>query len=41
MHERILCSGECNIGIDLLLIYPVLLVISVIAAFAGFRGISR
>jgi hypothetical protein len=25
MHERILCSGECNIRIDLLLIYPLLL----------------
>lgn len=24
MHERILCSGECNIRVDLLAIYPVL-----------------
>lgn len=26
MQQRWLCSGECNIRIDLLLIYPVLLI---------------
>jgi len=31
MKLRILCSGECNIRIDLLLIYPLLLVMSLIA----------
>ncbi|MEY4590464.1 MAG: hypothetical protein RL497_2540 [Pseudomonadota bacterium] len=25
MYTRVLCSGECNIRVDLLLIYPVLL----------------
>ena len=25
MYKRILCSGECNIRVDLLLLYPVLL----------------
>jgi hypothetical protein len=25
MYRRVLCSGECNIRVDLLLIYPVLL----------------
>jgi hypothetical protein len=31
MRARLLCSGECDIRIDLLLIYPVLGVLSVIA----------
>ena len=31
MHDRVLCSGECNIRVDLLLIYPVLAVASVVA----------
>ena len=25
MYRRVLCSGECNIRVDLLLIYPLLL----------------
>ena len=29
MQIRVLCSGECNIRIDLLLIYPILLVYSI------------
>ena len=37
MRRRILCSGECNIRVDLLLIYPVLLVISAVAVWAA-RG---
>ncbi|MBL8177883.1 MAG: hypothetical protein JNK48_24615 [Bryobacterales bacterium] len=28
MKTRILCSGECNIRVDLLFIYPLLIVIS-------------
>jgi hypothetical protein len=31
MKRRLLCSGECNIRVDLLLIYPALLVGSVVA----------
>lgn len=31
MMLRILCTGECNIRIDLLLIYPLLILISVSA----------
>jgi hypothetical protein len=31
MRARILCSGECNIRVDLLLIYPILLVSSIVA----------
>ena len=44
MHERILCSGECNIRVDLLVIYPALLVASVVwlgLAAAGLRGRFR
>ena len=39
MKLRILCSGECNIRVDLLLIYPVLLVVSIIAiiSFINFH----
>ena len=31
MRIRVLCSGECNIRVDLLLIYPILLTLSIIA----------
>ncbi len=31
IHARVLCSGECNIRVDLLAIYPLLLIVSVIA----------
>jgi len=41
MKLRILCSGECNIRVDLLLIYPVLLVISGIAAVSFMRWLLR
>jgi hypothetical protein len=37
MYERVLCSGECNIRVDLLFIYPVLVTLS----FFGFVGIFR
>ena len=37
MRRRILCSGECNIRVDLLLIYPVMLVISIVAIVAARR----
>lgn len=35
---RILCSGECNIRVDLLLIYPLLLVVSIVAIIAFARS---
>ena len=38
MQERWLCSGECNIRIDLLAIYPALLVGSLAAAISLLRG---
>ena len=31
MKARVLCSGECNIRIDLLALYPLLLVVSIVA----------
>lgn len=30
MHFRILCSGECNIRVDLLVLYPVMIFLSFI-----------
>jgi hypothetical protein len=37
MKWRILCSGECNIRIDLLLFYPILLGLSAAAVVAWCR----
>lgn len=37
MQTRVLCTGECNIRIDLLLIYPLLLLISVWAAVSSLK----
>jgi hypothetical protein len=34
MHARILCSGDCNIRLDLLVIYPTLVVLSLAAVIA-------
>lgn len=33
MRQRWLCTGECNIRVDLLLIYPVLLLLSIVAVW--------
>jgi hypothetical protein len=38
MKARVLCSGECNIRVDLLLIYPLLLAVSVAALYKSLRG---
>lgn len=38
MRLRWLCSGECNIRVDLVLIYPVLLFLSIAAIGALARG---
>jgi hypothetical protein len=37
MQARVLCSGECNIRVDLLLLYPLLLVVSVLALVGSLR----
>jgi len=39
MKLRLLCSGECNIRVDLLLIYPVLAFLSLLALCAPLREI--
>ena len=41
MYLRILCSGECNIRIDLLLIYAILLILSITAIIKGILAINR
>ena len=37
MKARILCSGECNIRIDLLLVYPLLIIVSGAAVILSLR----
>jgi hypothetical protein len=37
MLRRWLCTGECNIRVDLLLIYPVLLVLTIATMVAAVR----
>jgi hypothetical protein len=41
MKLRWLCSGDCNIRIDLLVIYPVLVVLSLLGLLAMLRGAPR
>jgi hypothetical protein len=41
MKWRILCSGECNIRVDLLLIYPLLLGLSIAALLGAAWGLRR
>jgi hypothetical protein len=38
MKLRILCSGECNIRVDLLLFYPLLVLVSVLSVVAWRRA---
>ncbi len=38
MQRRWLCTGECNIRVDLLLIYPVLALLSLAALVSAFRS---
>jgi hypothetical protein len=38
MRARVLCSGECNIRVDLLAIYPLLLAVSIAALWNSARG---
>lgn len=39
MKFRILCSGECNIRVDLLLIYPVLLFVTIAGCIIAAKAI--
>lgn len=36
MYARVLCSGECNIRVDLLLLYPTLAIVTVAALVRSF-----
>ena len=38
MKARVLCSGECNIRVDLLLIMPALWIVTIVAAVQLLRG---
>lgn len=38
MRARILCSGECNIRIDLFVVYPMLLLATLIGVVSAVRG---
>lgn len=37
MKARILCSGECNIRVDLLLVFPLLILVSGAAIYLSLR----
>lgn len=41
MHRRWLCSGECNIRVDLLMLYPLLILLSLAAVGAVVRRVLR
>lgn len=41
MKQRWLCSGECNIRVDLLLAYPLLLVLTGVGVVSLLRGGKR
>lgn len=40
MKLRVFCSNECNIRVDLLLLWPFLLIVSVVALINLFSGSS-
>ena len=39
MQIRMLCSGECNIRVDLLLIYPILLIVTLAAVMSVVKAL--
>jgi hypothetical protein len=41
MKLRVLCTGECNIRVDLLLAYPLLLAISLWAVISGIAAMRK
>ncbi len=41
MLHRVLCSGECNIRIDLLVLHPALIGLTIIALMVGFMRRRR
>ena len=41
MKWRILCSGECNIRVDLLALYPALAVLALLGVMSALRALGR
>jgi len=41
MKHRLLCSGECNIRIDLLALYPALLLASIVAVVTTGQAVAK
>ena len=41
MKLRLLCSGDCNIRLDLMVLYPVLLIVSVVGVAVSARALVR
>lgn len=41
MHARVLCTGECNIRVDLLALYPLLAVLVIASIVQGVRARHR
>jgi hypothetical protein len=41
MYHRILCTGECNIRVDLLLIFPFLFLITIWAILAAVAAARK
>ena len=38
---RLLCTGECNIRLDLVVLYPVLFIVSVVGLAVSARALAR
>ena len=41
MKLRLLCSGDCDIRLDLMVVYPVLLIVSVVGVAVSARTLVR
>jgi hypothetical protein len=41
MHARVLCSGECNIRVDLLILWPVLAILALAVPLRAVRSKHR
>ena len=41
MRRRWLCTGECDIRVDLLLLYPLLVFVSIVAGIVAVRAMGR
>ena len=41
MKLRLLCSGDCDIRLDLMVVYPVLLIVSAVGVAVSARALVR